>query len=209
LTHLSRTYNFDGSVVKKQRARYMPQNHFIVASRGPNPEIYIWDVSKHSSFPDEKSTFSPQGVCIGHEKEGYAMAWSPHTAGSLLSGSEDGTVKLWDVTVAYATGSKPGTQIMNAQTFRAHTATVEDVAWHCMDPNMMGSVGDDQRICIWDIRHANTSPQQPIHNITNAHESDINCIAFNPLLEYIVATGCAGTLCVRNIVGCLECGFIY
>ncbi len=28
------------------RARYMPQNPFIIASRGPNPEVYIWDRSK-------------------------------------------------------------------------------------------------------------------------------------------------------------------
>jgi histone-binding protein RBBP4 len=168
----------------------MPQNHFIVATRGPNPELYIWDLSKHPSFPDEKNKVaSPQGVCIGHEKEGYAMAWSPHTAGMLCSGSEDTTVKLWDVSAAYRAGSTPGTQITTPTTFRCHTATVEDVAWHCKDSNMIGSVGDDQRICIWDTRQ----PDQPIHNIVNAHESDINCIAFNPQLEYIMATGCAGT----------------
>jgi histone-binding protein RBBP4 len=170
----------------------MPQNHFIVATRGPNPELYIWDVSKHPSFPDEKNKISsPQGVCIGHEKEGYAMAWSPHTAGMLCSGSEDTTVKLWDVSAAYRAGSTPGTQITTPTTFRCHTATVEDVAWHCKDSSMIGSVGDDQRICIWDTRQ----PDKPIHNVVNAHESDINCIAFNPQLEYIVATGCAGTSC--------------
>ena len=170
----------------------MPQNNFIVATRGPNPELYIWDVSKHPSFPDEKNKISsPQGVCIGHEKEGYAMAWSPHTAGLLCSGSEDTTVKLWDVSAAYRAGSTPGTQITTTNTFSCHTATVEDVAWHCKDSNMIGSVGDDQRICIWDTRQ----PDKPIHNVVNAHESDINCIAFNPQLENIVATGCAGTSC--------------
>jgi histone-binding protein RBBP4 len=53
------------------RARYMPQNHFIVATRGPNPEIYIFDRSKHPSMPADNSPFSPQGVCLGHKKEGY------------------------------------------------------------------------------------------------------------------------------------------
>jgi histone-binding protein RBBP4 len=169
-------------------ARYMPQNHFIVATRGPNPELYIWDVSKHPSFPTGKTTPSPQGVCIGHEQEGYAMAWSPHTAGILCSGSEDTTVKLWDVSASYQSGATPGTQITTQKTFSCHTAMVEDVAWHCKDTNMIGSVGDDQRICIWDTR----TPEKPTHNVSDAHKSDINCIAFNPQMEYIFATGCAG-----------------
>ena len=170
----------------------MPQNHFIVASRGPHPDIYIWDISKHSSFPDEKTPVvlsSPQGVCVGHSKEGYAMAWSPHQSGLLLTGSEDGTVQLWDVTAACASKTRIN-QISPQATFAMHTATVEDVAWHGKDPNMMGSVGDDRRICIWDTRTEVT--KVPIHNIVDAHDGDINCIAFNPFMEYVLATGCAG-----------------
>jgi histone-binding protein RBBP4 len=172
----------------------MPQNHFIVASRGPNPEIFIWDVSKHPSFPDKDNatTFDPQGICTGHEQEGYAMVWSPHTAGLLVTGSEDTTVKVWDVSSCYQSGAISGINIIAQSTLKCHTATVEDVAFHPKDSNMIGSVGDDRRICIWDIRTNNMGNYKPIHNITNAHESDINCIAFNPQLENIVATGCAG-----------------
>jgi histone-binding protein RBBP4 len=169
----------------------MPQNHFIVASRGPHPDIYIWDISKHTSFPDEKTPAvltSPQAICVGHANEGYAMAWSPHQSGTLLTGSEDGTVKLWDVTEAIASKTRIN-QVTAQATFAIHTATVEDVAWHGKDPHMIGSVGDDQRICIWDTR----KEKDPIHNIVKAHEGDINCIAFNPFMEYVLATGCAGT----------------
>lgn len=174
----------------------MPQNHFVVATRGPSSELYVWDVSKHSSFPDEKSVFSPQGVCVGHEKEGYAMAWSPLNEGMLLSGSEDTTVKLWDVKAAYQSGAaSSGNQMKAKYTFIAHTATVEDVAWHGKDANMAGSVGDDKLMCLWDIRDATKA----MHNIENAHESDINCIAFNPVDEFILATGCAGKFCSRHV----------
>jgi histone-binding protein RBBP4 len=176
----------------------MPQNHFIVATRGPSPQLYIWDVTKHSSFPDEKSPFCPQGVCVGHSKEGYALAWSPHTEGSLLSGSDDTTVQLWDARAAYAKGAESATQIHPVQTFAAHTATVEDVAWHGRDAHMMGSVGDDQRLCLWDVR--NDPKNTPVQNIENAHESDINCLAFNPINEYLLATGCAdSTIAVWDI----------
>jgi histone-binding protein RBBP4 len=136
------------------------------------------------------------------------MAWSPHTAGSLLSGSEDTTVKLWDVSAAYsgsgggataqaaAAAAAAGTQIMATSTFLAHTATVEDVAWHARDVHLAGSVGDDKRLCLWDVR----DPVSAVQNIENAHESDINCLAFNPVDENLLATGCEGTVC--HFFGC-------
>ena len=170
----------------------MPQNHFIVATRGPSPELYIWDLSKHPSFPNENSPFSPQGVCLGHEKEGYAMVWSKHTKGLLLSGSEDSTVRLWDINVATSSKAGPGTQIKPVTTLSVggHTATVEDVDWHPKDSNLVISVGDDQRVCLWDLR----VPTGPKHCIDKAHTSDINCVAFNPVNENLFATGSADTV---------------
>jgi histone-binding protein RBBP4 len=172
------------------RARYMPQNHFVVATRGPSSDLYIWDLSKHTSFPADNTVFCPQGVCVGHEKEGYAMAWSKHTIGHLLSGSEDCTVRLWDINVAInVKGNTPGTVIKPFITLdtNGHTDTVEDVDWHSKDSQLVISVGDDKKICLWDLR----KPNKPNHSIENAHKSDINCVAFNPVKEHLFATGSA------------------
>lgn len=169
------------------RARYMPQNHFIVASRGPSSEVFIWDLSKHSSFPDEKSPSSPQGICIGHEGEGYGMCWSRHKEGSLVTCSEDKTVCLWDVNSCIKGKSSDGTEINPVSIFKGHTDVVEDVDWHHRDMNMIGSVGDDKSIRIWDVRKAN--PTDSVHCIQNAHDEDINSIAFNPVNEFLLATG--------------------
>lgn len=109
------------------RARYMPQNHFVVATRGPGTDVYIWDLSKHPSFPSmtmtsigegsgESSTVSavraaasssaiapnPNIICRGHTGEGYGVAWcgipgSHDNVGKLVTSSEDKTVRLWDV----------------------------------------------------------------------------------------------------------------
>lgn len=169
------------------RARYMPQNHFIVATRGPDPELYVFDLSKHSSFPDEDSECAPQCVCVGHKKEGYGLAWSPLQEGLLLSGSEDCTVNLWDVNhIMSGNARDENNQISPKSTFVGHTDVVEDVAWHTKDANMMGSVGDDRCIMLWDIRQP-----KPLHVIKDAHSGDINSIAFNPLNEFLFATGSA------------------
>ncbi len=175
----------DGEV---NRARYMPQNHFIVASRGPNPEVFIWDLSKHSSFPDESSAPAPQGVCVGHQGEGYGMCWSQHKEGMLITGSEDKTVALWDVnSIIGAKAGSSGTQIKPVSVFSGHTDIVEDVDWHHRDENLIGSVGDDKSIRIWDVRKIN--PANSVHCTENAHEEDINSIAFNPVNEFLFATG--------------------
>lgn len=174
------------------RARHMPQNHFVVATRGPSSEVYVWDLSKHPSFPSDNSPFAPQGVCVGHTKEGYGLVWSPHASqkGYLLSGSEDETLCLWNCEAILGKNatSQPGTQIPATSIFRGHTDVVEDVDWHAKDPNMIGSVGDDRTIRLWDVR----DPQAgATHTVNNAHETDVNCIAFNPEKEFLMATGSA------------------
>jgi histone-binding protein RBBP4 len=174
------------------RARYMPQNHFIVASRGPNPEVYIFDLSKHPSVPSPQSTFCPQAVCVGHASEGYGMVWSPHQAGLLATASDDQTVKVWDVNTVLQSPPSTGTdsggiQVAAHATLSAHQATVEDVDWHAHDPNMLASVGDDQILAIWDLRE----PSKPLRSKPNAHDRDVNSVAFCPHDEYRLATGSA------------------
>ncbi len=173
------------------KARHMPQNHFIVASRGPNPEIFIWDLTKHCSFPEDDSVPCPQGVCVGHKAEGYGLCWNRHKEGLLISSSEDQTVCLWDVNEISAakSNSKSGTQMKPISVFSGHTDVVEDVDWHHRDVNLIGSVGDDKSFRIWDVRENN--PTKPVHCNEKAHNADVNSIAFNPVNEFLFATGSA------------------
>lgn len=82
------------------RARYMPQNPFVVATKGPSADVYVFDITKHPSAPGPNDSFRPEHVCKGHAREGYGLAWSPAAPGQLLSGSDDARVCLWDMTQA-------------------------------------------------------------------------------------------------------------
>jgi len=168
------------------RARYMPQNHFIIASRGPAAEIYLFDLSKHPSFPEENGEFCPQCVLAGHEKEGYGLSWSALETGKLVSSGEDGFVCLWDVNEGVSGGAK---RLGPVDKFIGHKDVVEDVAWHAKDPHLIGSVGDDRCIMLWDIRKKGV--EGATHEIKDAHDADINSIAFNPVNEFLFATGSA------------------
>lgn len=51
------------------RARYMPQDAGIVATKSSSPDVFIFDLSKHPEVPED-STFSPLFRLKGHQKEG-------------------------------------------------------------------------------------------------------------------------------------------
>mmetsp|Transcript_5612 Transcript_5612/g.9821 ORF Transcript_5612/g.9821 Transcript_5612/m.9821 type:complete len:433 (+) Transcript_5612:64-1362(+) len=176
--------NHEGEV---NRARYMPQNPFLVATKSPSAQVYVFDVSKHPSAPPPgQAQCRPQHRCTGHTQEGYGLAWSPHQEGLLVSGSDDNVVCVWDL------AGSPGEEVQARDLLRGHAAAVEDVAAHGLSPHLLGSVGDDARLCVWDLRaNDRTRPSQAVDQ---AHGADANCLAFNPLNEHLLLTGGADKL---------------
>jgi len=114
---ITQKINHEGEV---NRARYMPQNPYLIATKSPSADVYVFDWSKHSSRPAPDGTFAPDLVLKGHSKEGYGLAWSPHTQGRLLSGSDDCLICTWDI----AQGSKAGHTLQPLNTYTGHTAVV-------------------------------------------------------------------------------------
>lgn len=173
--------NHEGEV---NRARYMPQNPYLIATKSPAAEIYVFDWSRHPSKPAADGTFAPDIILKGHTKEGYGLAWDPHTEGHLISGSDDTLICSWDITQATKTS-----HMLDAKaTYTGHTAVVEDVAFHLHQQHIFGSVGDDGKLMIWDTREARRD--KALH-VVDAHNKEVNCLAFNPFSEYLLATGSA------------------
>ncbi|KAK9840111.1 hypothetical protein WJX74_003553 [Apatococcus lobatus] len=173
------------------RARAMPQNSSIVATKPEAAEVYVFDCTKHpagldtaaGTEADEQNgagAASPEHTLRGHTEPGFAVGWSPHTQGHLLSGATDGLICMWDLNA--------GHQTLDAQhVFREHREPVGDVAWHPVQSARFGSVGDDKRLVLWDMRTAGAVQSQQVH------ESDILCLDFSPFNEHIVATGSKDT----------------
>eukprot|EP00946_MAST-07B_sp_MAST-7B-sp1_P003991 g3991.t1 len=165
------------------RVCYMPQDDLILASKGPNPEVYIFDIRQHPSTPDSDNPKGPQATCSGHTAEGYGLAWSPHVKGQLLSGSYDKLVCMWDVSMSSA-------MCEPTHVYRGHDAVVEDVSWHAHHGYMFASVGDDRKMNIWDTRTKAAS-----RVVTEAHKDDVNSVDFNPFNEFLLATGGKDKVC--------------
>ena len=86
--------NHEGEV---NRARYMPQNPCVIATKTPSSDVLVFDYTKHASKPDPSGKCQPDLKLRGHQKEGYGLSWNPNLNGHLLSASDDHTICLWDI----------------------------------------------------------------------------------------------------------------
>lgn len=177
--------NHEGEV---NRARYMPQNPNMIATKSAGTDVFIFDRTKHPAKASKDGVCSPDIRLQGHTKEGYGLCWNPHSSkqGQLASGSDDALVCLWDIK------GNPRTQkavLEPVVKFTGHTDVVADVSWHRQNEHMFGSCGDDKMVLLWDTRSKDGG--QPTHTINDAHKREINCMDFNPFSEFLLLTGSA------------------
>ena len=168
------------------RARYCPANPSVIATKASTGVVYLWDYTKHASTPASDGSCNPQASLAGCDGDGFALAWSSLAAELVASGSDDGSLCVWNV----ASLSPKDNQNLPAlhKSTAAHGAgkAVEDVAFHPHHSHLLGSVGDDGRLCIWDLRQGLSGT--PAHS-TTAHTGDANSVSFNPFSEFVLATG--------------------
>eukprot|EP00605_Chrysophyceae_sp_TOSAG23-4_P000024 GSChrysophyteH1.ASY1.ANO1.24.1 assembled CDS len=167
----------DGEV---NRARYMPQNSKIIATKSPSKTVFVYNYENHPEIPTSNKTQADH-ECHGHTAEGYGICWNPHKAGHLLSGSLDGGVCIWDLHGA-AHDANPLLSFSNC-----HSNGVEDVDWHKHHEYLFATVGNDSSLVIYDVRKGSSGITQ---RIQNAHQGDIHALSFNSgNEEYLLATG--------------------
>ena len=51
-------------------------------------------------------------------------------------------------------------------------------------------MGDDKQLLLWDTRKKASDPSSRFGGV-EAHQAEVNCLAFNPFNEYVLATGSA------------------
>ena len=54
------------------RARYMPQNPDLIATKTTKGDVWVFDRTKHPSKPDKENVFKPDIILNGMNKDGYA-----------------------------------------------------------------------------------------------------------------------------------------
>ena len=97
----------------------------------------------------------------GHSSSVFSVAFSPDSK-TLASGSNDKTIKLWDVETT-----------QNIATLTGHSDNVESVGFS-PDGKILASGSNDKTIRLWDVE-----TKQQIATLTG-HSSSIESVAFSP-----------------------------
>ncbi|EDK36965.2 hypothetical protein PGUG_01063 [Meyerozyma guilliermondii ATCC 6260] len=157
------------------RARYMPQDPNIVATINGGGEIDFYDRTDDSKAA--KQHYTP------HDENGYGLSWNPYLKGYLLTSSDDKSAIVSDY-------SKIATN--EAQVFKttSHDDIVNDAKWHGHEAHVFGSVSDDNRFRLFDIRASATTPVSVYHDDT---AKGINTLSFSPFSHHLVALGNANS----------------
>lgn len=150
---ITQKINHEGEI---NRARYMPSNPNLIATRTVMGPVYLFDRTKHSNTPKSDGVCMPDLVLLGHEKEGYGLSWHPGTFKShLLASSSDSIICHWyalsqllhDNKSRDVEGMTKESRTLDPfRSYTGHTAWVEDVQWHPMHDTLFASVGDDKQL---------------------------------------------------------------
>lgn len=164
---ISRKFKHEEEVI---RARYMPQDTNIIATINGKGTVYIYDQSMDQ-------TDGLKLTLDYHKQNGYGLSFNSNDEGKLLSGSDDTTVALWDVTGKLLAPISVWTE--------SHSDIVNDCKWHEFDLNIFGSASEDLTLKLHDQRIRDSV------TCTIKSKEPFNTLSFSRHSKYLFAA--AGT----------------
>eukprot|EP00127_Corallochytrium_limacisporum_P003881 Clim_evm95s153 gene=Clim_evmTU95s153 len=122
-------------------AAFQPDDQPTVAIGTVFKEIFLW------SF--EEGKYSTPVFLKGHEGAIFTLSFNPHQHSLLASGSDDRTVRLWnlqDIT--------ENETLVPYAVLRGHHGRVWNVSWHAATVVELLSTGEDGRAILWDASNS-------------------------------------------------------
>lgn len=169
---INKKYKHEGEV---NRARAMPQDNSIIATASNHGTVYLYNTTSTSDENDEGTYYAALEY---HKENGYGLSWNNEKKGHLLTGSDDSTVALWDITAESKTP---------ISTYTDAKDIVNDVSWQNRgNSNLFGVVSEDHHFYFYDTR---TDIEKGPSIKKKIHDDAINSLAFSCASEYVFATG--------------------
>uniref|UniRef100_A0A336LK17 GATOR2 complex protein WDR24 n=1 Tax=Culicoides sonorensis TaxID=179676 RepID=A0A336LK17_CULSO len=137
----------------------------LLATAATNGVVSVWDLSK---FGRHKQT----QVYNEHERTAHSVTFHPTDPSILISGSQDGTIKCFDLRSERA-----------AATYISNSESIRDVKFHTHNPNMFAAVSENGSVSLWDLKR----PDKTIQQFT-AHSGPIYTCDFHQTQPWL-ATG--------------------
>lgn len=145
----------------------------IIATAATNGKLMLYDINR-------------AGVELAqlhdHNRQVHKLAFNPHQGYYLLSASQDGTVKLWDLRAM--AGGRSVMSFRSSRTYHANADGIRDVKWSPIDGTEFACATDAGYIQRWDFRRVNA----PLLKVT-AHSKMCQAIDWHPDGKHLVSGG--------------------
>lgn len=145
----------------------------IIATAAANGRIIIYDLHRPGL---ELARFN------GHNRQVHRLAVNPHRPAWLLSGSQDGTVRMWDLRMAST--DRGVANCTSNRSYSGNSDAIRDVRWSSGDGVLFAVAADSGAIQSWDCRYAK-APQLKI----GAHDKSCYAVDWHPDGRHLVSAG--------------------
>lgn len=144
-----------------------------VATAAANGQIVIYEINR-------------AGVEYGrlheHVRQVHRVAFNPHQGALLLSGSQDATMRLWDLRAL--TGNRSIMTCQSAYQYPGNNEGIRDLRWSPTNGMEFAAGTDNGVIQRWDLRKSK-SPMLKV----NAHQKTCHSIDWHPDGKHLVSGG--------------------
>ncbi|XP_014195083.1 histone-binding protein RBBP4 isoform X2 [Haplochromis burtoni] len=173
--------NHEGEV---NRARYMPQNPCIIATKTPTSDVLVFDYTKHPSKPDTPGVCRPDLRLRGHKKEGYGLSWNSNLSGALLSASDDHQKdERHPVSCPLSWDTRSNNTSNASHAVEAHTAEVNCLSFNPFSEFIVATGSADKTVALWDLRNLKLK----LHSF-ESHKDEIFQVQWSPHNETVLAS---------------------
>ena len=142
----------------------------VIATAVANGRIVIYDLQNPGL---ELSRFQ------GHSRQVHRLAVNPYLPAYILSGSQDATIRMWDLRISPVESAGGCRKVYNG-----NSDAVRDIRWSPTDGHMFATATDSGAIQLWDERRASA----PLMRIA-AHDKPCQAVDWHPDGKYLVSGG--------------------
>ena len=144
-----------------------------IATAAANGRIVLYDINR-------------AGVELArlheHNRQVHKIAFNPHQGALLLSGSQDATIRLWDI--RDLAGDRSVLECRSVHKYIGNNEGIRDLRWSPTNGVEFAAGTDNGVIQRWDFRKENA----PLLKI-NAHEKTCHSIDWHPSGKYLASGG--------------------
>ncbi|KAF3387286.1 hypothetical protein F1880_000569 [Penicillium rolfsii] len=191
--HSSEEFNIRNAVIS-----YASTHHESGASMPHKDQLNVRDVKwSHGNYDRTIATAASNGRIVvydlqrpglqlcrfqGHNRQVHRLAFNPHLASWLLSGSQDGSIRMWDLRSASANRSP--SMCSSKHVYQGNSDAIRDVRWSPTDGVVFATASDSGAIQMWDSRKTTA----PLLRLA-AHERPCFAVDWHPDGKHIVSGG--------------------